>query len=761
VSVETLENYQLEGLLGEGGIGQVYAAQDKVLGRRVAIKALRPELARDRSFVDRFYNEAKSLANLNHTNIATLYALHVEGSDAFMVMELIDGQTLEALLARIGRLTLRDSLAVLAQAVPGLRYAHRRGIIHRDLKPANLMLTDDGIVKIMDFGIARVQGSQHLTRVGEFCGTFVYASPEQIRGEDVDERSDLYSLAIVLYRLLAGTAPFTSTNEYALMTAQLQEPPPPLSGRVPDLDAATEAVLMRALAKRPEDRFASVEEFGRAIGAMAMRGGSIDILQQLYARAFATGDTDATRIVSQTRPPVADPTMPSSPPLRSTTEWQLPPSLPDRQTSAPPPPSKPSGRQPVLAETQLHMAVPQNKPGRTLSRRWPIAAALLVPLLLGGGYVVSQGGMPQFSSSSEPRPAAATNEPRTPGPPVPGSPGAAERQTPSATPPTQVATNEPSAVPSAASGEAGTPPPSPPPASIETGKVEPAPAPPVARPALPPVEVAKSELRTPPPTTQPEEAKRELPPVTPPAPPVAAESNQTASGPSAVQASPDVSKVPPPSPPVGTAENEPAPVPATIAKSEPKPAAPTAPPREQADSEPPPAETSAKPIGTEPQLARPADPAPVATAEPQNTPSPAPAAPMVVAKSEPAPSAEPRPSLGPQAAAEPPKPEGEPDLQGRVTGAKRLDEIEIADKWIKIYGIVDRARGAQEAQRVKVLIGYLRPSRNHLVCYRKAGDTYRCYSDGQDIARLALRDRMVDLAPNAPAEYRSLLRARR
>jgi len=219
----TIGTYEVEGLLGEGGIGQVYAAQDTVLGRKVAIKMLRPELSSDRNFVERFYVEAKSLGNLNHTNITTIYALHTEGAEAYMVMELVHGYTLEALLQRVQRLTLRDSLAILAQAVAGMRYAHRRGVIHRDLKPANLMVTDDGLVKIMDFGIARVRGSEHLTRVGEFCGTFVYASPEQIRGEEVDERSDLYSLAIVLYRMLAGVPPFTSENEYALMTAQNAE----------------------------------------------------------------------------------------------------------------------------------------------------------------------------------------------------------------------------------------------------------------------------------------------------------------------------------------------------------------------------------------------------------------------------------------------------------------------------------------------------------------------------------------------------------
>jgi serine/threonine-protein kinase len=150
--------YEIHGLLGEGGIGQVYAAEDTLLGRQVAIKALRPEMSRDRNLIDRFYIEAKSLANLNHPNITTLYALQLEGQEAFMVMELVHGNTLNDVLARVHRLSLRETLAFVTQAVAGLGYAHRRGVIHRDIKPSNLMLTDEGVVKIMDFGIARVRG---------------------------------------------------------------------------------------------------------------------------------------------------------------------------------------------------------------------------------------------------------------------------------------------------------------------------------------------------------------------------------------------------------------------------------------------------------------------------------------------------------------------------------------------------------------------------------------------------------------------------
>jgi serine/threonine-protein kinase len=700
----------------------------------VAIKTLRPELSRDRSFVDRFYNEAKSLANLNHTNITTLYALHAEGDEAFMVMELVEGQTLEAILARVGRLTLRDSLAIMAQAIPGIRYAHRRGVIHRDIKPANLMLTDEGVVKIMDFGIARVRGSQHLTQVGEFVGTFVYASPEQIRGEEVDERSDLYSLAIVFYRMLAGKAPFTSDNEYALMTAHLQTPPPPLVGQLPDLDDATEKALMRALAKRPEDRFASVEEFGRAIGARALRDDSVDILQQLYARVFDGGDDpEKTRIVTARRyESTAEPTLPSN-----RGDWRLPDSaaLPDVASSRPAdaePWSNGADRQPVAPQRVTVLQPPTPVAGRQAGRRaWLIGAgALALPLLLGAFYyLVTPSAVTPTRVASAPPLAPATERPTAPSttpleakrpPPVepvkseirppslppPVEPATREAQAPTAPPPAvEVAKKEvPAPPPSVETGRSETPPPPPPPA-VEAARRE------VQAPSALPPAVEPVKVQSPPPAVEP--AKVHTPPTT--VEPVKVQSPPPAVEPTKVQTPPpavEPTKVETPPPAVEPAKVETPPPAVEPEKSEPQP--------------PPPAPE------------RPAAGTQVATAEPPKPPE--------------------RPSdLGPAA---PPKPEGEPDLQGRVTGIKGLNEIEL-DKtnWIKIYGIVDRT--PQAARHTEALVRYLKPSRNHVVCYKKPSDTYRCYSDGQDIARLALLDRLVQLAPNAPAEYRSLLTQRR
>src|SRR5262249_40757421 len=155
-------------------------------------------------------------------------------------------------------LPVREALAIVAQAVEGLSYAHSMGVIHRDIKPSNLMVTPTGMVKIMDFGIARVRGSQRMTRDGTMVGTLAYMAPEQLRGEPGDERSDLYSLAIVLYEMLCGNAPFSANSDYDLMQKQITERPVRLLGRVPELDAKVESALMRALAKKPEERFATV-----------------------------------------------------------------------------------------------------------------------------------------------------------------------------------------------------------------------------------------------------------------------------------------------------------------------------------------------------------------------------------------------------------------------------------------------------------------------------------------------------------------------
>ena len=298
MSPRQIGHYEIRTLLGRGGIGEVYGAFDTELEREVAIKTLRPELSLDKGFLERFRAEATSLARLNHPNITTLYALFRDGDTVCMVMELVRGHTLETMLDRLGKLPVRDSLAVVIQAVMGLRYAHRMGVIHRDIKPSNLMLTEGGSLKIMDFGIARIQGSQRLTRQGDMVGTLAYASPEQLRGNEGDGRSDQYSLATVLYEMLSGRLPFSAASDYELIRAQVETVPPPLAPLCGDLDPVVEAALMRALSKSPDERFETVEDLGRALGASALLADAPDIVRDGVWQSFLTHELRTTRVAS-------------------------------------------------------------------------------------------------------------------------------------------------------------------------------------------------------------------------------------------------------------------------------------------------------------------------------------------------------------------------------------------------------------------------------------------------------------------------------
>jgi eukaryotic-like serine/threonine-protein kinase len=269
---KTIGQYEIRDLLGEGGLGQVHAAFDTVLQRDVAIKSLRPELLNDTNFVDRFRVEATSLARLNHPNITTIYSLIPEGKNLYMVMELVRGHTLDDILKkRNAPIEVRECLAIIAQAADGLSYAHSMGVIHRDIKPANLMVAENGVLKIMDFGIARVRGSQRLTRTGSIVGTLAYMAPEQLRGEEGDDSCDLYSLAIVLYEMLSGSPPFNAASEYDLMQAQINQKPDRLTPKVPGLDPKIENALLKALSKKPDQRFPSTRAFSDALGASTLR----------------------------------------------------------------------------------------------------------------------------------------------------------------------------------------------------------------------------------------------------------------------------------------------------------------------------------------------------------------------------------------------------------------------------------------------------------------------------------------------------------
>jgi serine/threonine protein kinase len=260
----TIGKYRFVEKIGRGGMGTVYRAVDETLERDVAIKVLNSDIT-EPEVLRRFRAEAVTLARLNHPGIATLHDLYQENGDLFMVMEFVRGETLQRLSERWGPMPLEQATALGVQALDALAYAHRLGIVHRDLKPSNLMLTDTGLVKVMDFGIARIVGSEHLTCDGSMMGTPAYMAPEQVRGGEIDGRADLYSMAVVLYRLLAAKLPFEADTAIALAQKQLYDPPTPLKLTRPDLPVWCEAVLDRALAKSPHDRFQRAEEFKDAL----------------------------------------------------------------------------------------------------------------------------------------------------------------------------------------------------------------------------------------------------------------------------------------------------------------------------------------------------------------------------------------------------------------------------------------------------------------------------------------------------------------
>jgi serine/threonine-protein kinase len=265
-----ISSYKIIAKLGEGAMGMVYKGMDFMLDREVAIKVLRPELARYPDLVERFRAEAVTLARLQHANIATLYSFLRQGDDYFMVMEYVPGETLDALLRRSGALPSQQAVALFSQALEGIACAHRMGVIHRDIKPANVMLTPAGVVKVMDFGIARaINSTQKMTREGRLVGTVEYMSPEQIRGEALDARSDIYSSGVMLYEMLTGRVPFSSTSEFAIMQGHVSAPPLPPRELAPDIPPDVEQVLLRALAKAPEQRFQTAEDFRAALLGLA------------------------------------------------------------------------------------------------------------------------------------------------------------------------------------------------------------------------------------------------------------------------------------------------------------------------------------------------------------------------------------------------------------------------------------------------------------------------------------------------------------
>ena len=255
--------YRIVGQLGKGGMGTVYHAVDESLERDVAIKVLNPDLA-DSEILKRFRSEATILAKLNHPSIATIYELFPCETELLMVMEFVRGRTLEQISASMGAIAPELAASLVREVLSALAHAHRAGIVHRDIKPANVMVTEYGALKVMDFGIARVRGKEQVAD-GYMMGTPAYMPPEQVLGQGVDGRADLYAVGVMLFRLLTGTLPFKAETATAVLVQQVSEPPPAPRVEGGSLPAWCTPILLRALAKSPDDRFQTAEEFRRAL----------------------------------------------------------------------------------------------------------------------------------------------------------------------------------------------------------------------------------------------------------------------------------------------------------------------------------------------------------------------------------------------------------------------------------------------------------------------------------------------------------------
>jgi serine/threonine-protein kinase len=309
MSGDTIGNYRLVREIGAGGMGTVYEALDLMLERTVAIKMLRPEIAGQPELVERFRTEAVTLAKLNHPAIATLYALIREEGRLAMVMEFVRGRSLDSVLAGAGRLDTALAAHLICQTLEGIAHAHSQSVLHRDIKPGNIMLTGERDVKVTDFGIARILGAARMTRAGNVIGTLEFIAPERIRGDEEDPRSDLYSAGVVLFELLAGRLPFLCDTDFSLMQAHLQEPPPTLASLGVPCPPPIQAVLGKALAKDPKERFQSAREFRDELAAAATTAPVPALTAAAQAPTRLPGVAPA-RLADSAQAPVSAPALP-------------------------------------------------------------------------------------------------------------------------------------------------------------------------------------------------------------------------------------------------------------------------------------------------------------------------------------------------------------------------------------------------------------------------------------------------------------------
>ena len=254
------ERYEIVKSIGEGGMANVYLAKDNILERDVAVKVLRGDLSADEKFIRRFEREAQSVSNLSHPNIVEVYDVGVEDGNHYIVMEYIDGKTLKQLLKKRDSLTLIEVIDIMSQLTDGLAHAHESYIIHRDIKPQNIMIEDNGLIKITDFGIAMALNATQLTQTNSVMGSVHYLPPEQASGKGATIKSDIYSLGILMYELLTGNVPFKGDNAVEIALKHMKDKIPSITKQNPAIPQSVENILMKATAKNPKNRYDSVKD---------------------------------------------------------------------------------------------------------------------------------------------------------------------------------------------------------------------------------------------------------------------------------------------------------------------------------------------------------------------------------------------------------------------------------------------------------------------------------------------------------------------
>ena len=300
--IKRIGDYEILSELGAGGMGRVYKVRNTISDRIEAVKILLPDLAGRQELAARFLREIKLLASLNHPNIAQLRTAFTNDNQLVMVMEYVEGVSMATHLSG-GPITVSDAVNYIGQVLDALGYAHQENVIHRDIKPGNMMLTPQGVVKVMDFGIARSDSDLTLTMAGTSLGTVNYMSPEQVKGEPTDPRSDLYSVGVCLYEMVTGKKPFTAGSDFSIMTAHVNEAPRPPLELQPDLPPSLNQIIMIAIAKEPARRFQTAAAFRNALKNVP--GTAQDGVPAVAAapvtaslNSFATPATSASQIAS-------------------------------------------------------------------------------------------------------------------------------------------------------------------------------------------------------------------------------------------------------------------------------------------------------------------------------------------------------------------------------------------------------------------------------------------------------------------------------